>query len=312
MFISVSMNPSVDKLIHLKELKPRFLNRVSSSSVTAGGKGINVANDLCAFTKDIVLTGFIGTSNNEILGDCTNKLVSSGVTVEYVEIDDRNRTNIKIIENNGCLTEINEPGFLVSIDKIRALREILLKYANKDNTFLLTGSLPRGVDEHFYADITKELKEKGAKVCVDASGLPLKYAVEALPYLIKPNQDELLELFEERNVSEKLVIKMARELCQKGINHVIVSRGSLGSVFISKEQEFKCPAVTADVCSTVGAGDSMFAIFAYALSSGMTYEECIKLSVAAATHTVALSTPFIDNSESVKELCNKVKLTEIN
>lgn len=307
MIISVSMNPSVDKIIRLADLRPGYMNRVISSNVSAGGKGINVANVLAVFTEDVVLTGFVGDTNSEVIGDSVKKLEERGVTVEFVKISGRNRTNVKVLENSGRLTEINEPGFSVTDEEVDKLKAILMKYAQKENTFILTGSLPNGVDNHFYGEITKELKEKGATVYVDASGEALKNAVDAKPDMIKPNQEEILALFSEKSVSEKLLINMARELCDKGIETVIVSRGSLGSLFVTKDTVVKCDAIKAELRSAVGAGDSMVATFAYGKNKGLEYLDCIKLCVAAATYTVTLDSSYLTDKTKVEELTKEVK-----
>ena len=309
MIISVSMNPSIDKIIYLSKLNKKITNRVESSSETAGGKGINVANVLSVFTKDLVLTGFCGNSNSEIIDACSETLKSKGVIVDYVKVDGRNRTNMKIIESDGSLTEINESGFPVTIANVCELREKLYKYAKPGNIFILMGSLPKGVDKHIYADITKDLKAHGATVFVDTSGEALKYAIEERPDMIKPNQEELLELFDERNVSEKTLIKMATELCEKGIGTVIVSRGSLGSLFVRKDKVLRCDSIPVKVRSSVGAGDAMTACFAYATSIDLEFEECAELCVAAASHTVTLDESSLSDRDEVEKLVDSVKMT---
>jgi len=308
MIISVSMNPSVDKILNIPEFKAGFLNRIQSTSVTAGGKGINVANVLAAFTKDVVLTGFVGDSNNEIIDECTSNLADLGICVDFVKIHGRTRTNIKIIEDSSRLTEINEPGFQVTPEDINLLNGKLLSYAKPGNIFILTGSLPNGLDSNYYGELIKTLKEKGAKVFVDTDGEPLKKAIPFAPNMIKPNQDEILALFSEKNVSEKSLINMGKKLCSDGIETVIISRGSLGSLFITQGKVLKCDALPMEIRSSVGAGDSMIAAYAYAESMEIPFEEGIKLSVAAASHTVTLGTPYLTDKTEVEKLIEKVVL----
>lgn len=311
MIISVSMSPSVDKIIHLLELKPGQLNRVDSVVTSAGGKGINVANVLSSFTKDVVLTGFVGEQNNAIIDFTIDKLQEQGITVDFVKIPGSNRTNLKLIENGGRLTEINESGFSVSKEDLNQLNTKLLSYAKEGNIFILTGSTPKGVSSKYYAELTTLLKEQGASVFVDTGGDLLKNAVESLPKMIKPNQEELLELFNQKSVSEKLLIGMAKELCNKGIETVVVSRGSLGSLFVTNDSVYRCEAMTLDVRSAVGAGDAITAVFAYAYSNNISLEDTIKLCVAAASHTVTLDSSFLTDKEKVLELVDKVVINKL-
>lgn len=311
MIIAVSMNPSVDRIVNLSELRIGNLNRVKSSSVSAGGKGINIANNISTFTNDICLTGFIGNKNCEVLKSCIDNLTGRGIEVDFVEIDGSNRTNIKLIEEGGRLTEVNESGFFVTDKDIETLKNKLFERAVPGNIFVLTGSVPQGADKSIYAELTKELKAKGATVYVDSDGESLKKAVECAPNVIKPNEYELLDLFSERNVSEKLLIKLARELVNKGIDTVIVSRGSAGSLFINKNSVIKCGALPVEVKSTVGAGDAMLSAFVYASASNQDYEECIRLSVAAASIAVTNDRSYITDSKAIYDMARNIELIRL-
>jgi len=311
MFISVNMNPAVDKTIKLDELKPGMLNRIISQSVTAGGKGINVANDICAMGGEVVLTGIMGCQNTDILDQCLSDLERKGVKVDFYRVNGRNRTNIKLIEESGRLTEINEPGFAVSGMDVNNFTNKLLSYAEEGNTFIITGSVPLGVDSDYYGFLTRVLKEKGATVIIDADGPILKRALDSKPSIIKPNEFELLNYFGDKNLSEKLLISRAKELNDAGVELVIVSRGSKGSIFVTKDSVTKCNAVPVEYSSSVGAGDAMIAAAAYCDGCEDDYEELIKKCVAASAHTVTLSTPYFTDAAPINELKDLVILTEI-
>lgn len=311
MIIAVSMNPSVDKTLNLSELKPGYLNRIESVVLTAGGKGLNVANNVAAFTNDLVVTGFLGIHNKGIILNSIKNLEDRGVKIDFVSIDDRNRTNIKVIEESGRLTEINEPGFNVSEEKVTELMGKLNGYAGEGNLFILTGSVPKGVGSDIYKILTASLKAQGSKVIVDADGELLKNAIESKPDAIKPNEQELLALFGEKSISEKLVISKAKELVDKGIETVIVSRGEKGSIFVRKDSIVKCNIADVDMVSTVGAGDAMTAVFSYGLIEDIDYHENIKRSVAASSFTVSLETPYFTSIDEVEKLKNQIILEKI-
>lgn len=308
MIISLTMNPAVDKTIYLDELRMGSLNRSLSQNATAGGKGINVANDLVSFGTETVIAGFVADKNLDIIKNCIDELESKGVVPEFVKINGRNRTNVKIIENNGRLTEINEQGFEVTPENINELIEKLLKYACPENSFILTGSVPRGVSKAIYRQLADVLKKNGANVYVDADGELLKYAVESAPRAIKPNELELLEYFGDKSFSEKTLISRAKELVDKGIETVIVSRGSRGSLFIQKNSVVKCEALDISVKSSVGAGDAMIAAFAFRMEKGYPYDECVKYSVASSAYAAMLETPYFTNSEEIQNLVKRVNM----
>lgn len=311
MFISVTMNPAVDKTIRLDELKPGFLNRMTSQTVTAGGKGINVANDICAMGGEVVLTGIMGNTNTDVLDECLNDLEGKGVKVDFYRVNGRNRTNIKIIEASGRLTEINEPGIAVSSMDVNNFTNKLLSYAGEGNTFLLTGSAPVGVDSDYYGFLTRVLKEKGSTVIVDADGPLLKNALDSKPTIIKPNEFELLNYFGEKNMSEKTLIARAKELNDKGIDLVIVSRGAKGSIFVNSDSIIKCNAIPVEYASSVGGGDAMIAAAAYSNGIDDDYEALIRNAVAASAHTVSLKTPYFTDADPIDELKGLVILTEM-
>lgn len=312
MIIAVSMNPSVDKTLYVKDFRVGYLNRIESVTYAPGGKGINVANDLASFTGEVLISGFIGTSNELILYKCIDDLKDRGVKADFVSIDDRNRTNVKIIEDSGRLTEINEPGFCVPEDKVKELFEKLMSYAGEDNVFLLTGSVPKGVSKDFYRLLTLKLKELGSKVYVDADGELFKNAIESVPTAIKPNESELLEYFGDTSVSEKHLINRAKELVDKGIETVIVSRGQKGSLFVKKDSVYRCNApVIKGIRSAVGAGDAMFATYAYCDTSGIDYMQNIRLTVASAAATVSLDTPYFTESDVLDKYVDAVTIEEL-
>ena len=309
MIISVTMNPAVDKTLELTELKVGYLNRINEQKLTAGGKGINVANDLISLGSETAVVGFVAENNIDIIQECIDDLENRGAKTDFVKVQGRNRTNVKIIEESGRLTEINEQGFEVMPDNCNELIEKLLSYATPDNSFVLMGSVPKGVSKAIYRQLTDVLKKKGAKVYVDADGELLKYAVEAHPNAIKPNERELLEYFGDKSVSEKTLINRAKELVNTGIGTVIVSRGARGSLFVTGEGVAKCGIIPVEVKSTVGAGDAMLAAYVHYSSQGFSKDDVIKYSVAASTYAVTKDTPFFRDADEIEKLA---QLVEIN
>jgi len=311
MIISVTMNPAVDKTLELTELKVGVLNRVKEQKLTAGGKGINVANDLISLGADTAIAGFVAEKNIDIISHCLTELEGRGVKTDFVKVSGRNRTNVKIIEESGRLTEINEPGFEVTPEDSNALIEKLLKYAKEGNSFVITGSVPKGVSKAIYRQLTDILKKNGAKVYIDADGELLKYAVEAKPSAIKPNELELLEFFGDKSFSEKTLIGRAKEIVNMGVETVIVSRGEKGSLFVTSEGVAKCGSIPIEAKSTVGAGDAMLAAFVYYSDAGIAKDDVIKYSVAASAYAAMQEAPFFKDKEEIEKLAEQVEMSWI-
>ena len=165
MIITVTMNPAIDKTVDLGHMVHGGLNRVKNVIIDAGGKGINVSKTIKELGGETIATGFVGGTGGILI---KKVLEEQGIEADFVEIKSEIRTNLKVVEADGNLTEFNEPGPLVTAAELEQLTNKLLSYANKDTLFVLAGSIPNGVEKTVYKTLTQRLKEKDAKVFVDA------------------------------------------------------------------------------------------------------------------------------------------------
>ena len=190
MIFTVTMNPSLDYFLTLDNFEKSAINRASSAKIRAGGKGINVSLVLKNLGIESVALGFVaGFTGNEI----EKLLLANGVKTDFVHLADGNsRINVKICEKEE--TQINATGPLVSKE---AFDELLKKIAhlNDDDFLVLSGSVPNGIGEDGYEKTIREAG-KGAKLIVDASGELLRKAAKEKPFLVKPNAQELGELYD--------------------------------------------------------------------------------------------------------------------
>lgn len=309
MIITVTMNPAIDKTIDIEQFEVGTLNRIQSSVLDVGGKGINVSKTINAIDGESIATGFVGGSTGDIIEKTLNSL---GIKTDFVRVDGETRTNTKVFSKNYPVTELNEQGSSISEEQLSSLVEKLENYANKDVLFVLAGSIPKGVPKDIYKTITLKVKAKGSRVVLDADGDLFKASLCAIPNIIKPNREELAEYAGIKGKpSLEQIVKIAKEFIEMGIETVAVSMGKDGSVFINKEKTLQCKEVPVKVHSTVGAGDAMVAGIAYSTDKNFSLEEMITLSSATSTGAVTTIGTKPPTLELVNELKTKVEINVI-
>lgn len=304
MIYTVTLNPAIDKTIVLDKLLLGHVNRSISSRDDIGGKGINVAKVIKNLGYNVCALGFIGKENSDYI---YRKLNKYGICHDFIEVDGETRTNIKIVEREkGIFTDINQCGFSVDNLDLEKLIRKLKNRVNREDVVVLSGSLPKGIESDVYKVIIEQLKQKDLKIILDAEGQALRYGIEANPYLIKPNINELKTIV---NCSEDIEdIKQAvKEFVNKGIV-VAVSMGENGALLFSKEQSLYSKPLRVEVKSTVGAGDSMVAAFAIGIHENMPLEDTFRLAIASSTAKVTMEG---SQAPDRKEILKYIELVEI-
>ena len=309
MIVTVTMNPAIDKTIEVEQLVCRGLNRIRKVEYDAGGKGINVSKTIRELGGDSVATGFLGGNNGQVIA---NVLKEKGITCDFVWVSGETRTNTKVVEDDGSLTELNEPGALIQDKDIQELKNKLLGYAKQSTIFIFAGSIPVGVPKDIYGELIRLVKEKGACVLLDADGDAFCKSVEAGPDIIKPNQVELEEYFglqEGTDISE--LIRTAEVLEKKGVKNIVVSMGKNGALFLLEDYKVRSPGLSVKAHSTVGAGDAMVAALAYAWEHQLEKEETVKLCMATSAGAVTTIGTKPPSREVVDALMEQVKIKRI-
>lgn len=302
MIVTVTMNPAIDKTVEIERLRHGGLNRIQKVEYDAGGKGINVSKTIRELGGKSVAMGFLAGNSGKTIA---NVLGEKGIENDFVWVEGETRTNTKVYEKDGTLTELNEPGPAVTEAAVEKLLEKLEEYAGKDTLFVLSGSIPDGVPKDIYARITRRVHEKGSRVLVDADGELFRIALEARPDMIKPNRVELEELFGlAADACDEELWKAARSLQNQGIETIAVSMGKEGAMFFIGEYQAKCPALSVKIHSTVGAGDAMVAALAYAWEQKTEKEKMVRMCMAVsagAVMTVGTKPPSAELVETLRE-----------
>ena len=309
MIITVTMNPAMDKTVEIDRLLSGGLNRIKKVEYDAGGKGINVSKTIKALGGESIATGFLGGNTGK---NIEMVLDEKGICHEFVWVNGETRTNTKIVEENGRVTELNEPGPVIDDRQMDRLIRKILGYAKEGTLFVLSGSVPTGVDPMIYARLILLLHEKGAEVLLDADGELLKNGLSQRPDMIKPNLAELEKYAGIcRESSDKMLLNVARSVREEGVKSVAVSMGEDGALFLLDRYEVRCPALPVKANSTVGAGDAMVAALAFSWEQKLTGEETVRLCMASSAGAVTTEGTKPPTRELVNELKKQVVIRKI-
>lgn len=304
MIVTVTMNPAIDKTVEIDTLCPGGLNRIQRVEYDAGGKGINVSKTIKELGGESIAVGFLGGNSGRTIENVLNQ---KGIRNDFVWVDQETRTNTKVFEKSGELTELNEPGPVISPEQSQELLDKISAYASEGTLVILAGSIPSGVDSDIYAQIIRMVHEKGGKVLLDADGKLFRQALKAVPDIIKPNRVELEEYMGiDYRASEKELLDAAEKFLESGIETIAVSMGKSGAMFVRDGYQVKCPALSVKSHSTVGAGDAMVAALAYAWDQKLGSEDTVKLCMAASAGAVTTVGTKPPSREVVDELINRV------
>ena len=304
MIVTVTMNPAIDKTVEIDTLCPGGLNRIQRVEYDAGGKGINVSKTIKELGGESIAVGFLGGNSGRTIENVLNQ---KGIRNDFVWVDQETRTNTKVFEKSGELTELNEPGPVISPEQSQELLDKISAYASEGTLVILAGSIPSGVDSDIYAQIIQMVHEKGGKVLLDADGKLFREALEAVTDIIKPNRVELEEYMGiDYRASEKELLDAAEKFLESGIETIAVSMGKSGAMFVRDGYQVKCPALSVKSHSTVGAGDAMVAALAYAWDQKLGSEDTVKLCMATSAGAVTTVGTKPPSREVVDELINQV------
>ncbi|MFW6679857.1 1-phosphofructokinase [Lacrimispora sp. AGF001] len=309
MIVTVTMNPAIDKTVDIGKFERGDLNRINRVEIDAGGKGINVSKTIRELGGESIATGFVGGTSGTIIKQVLTDL---GLRTDFVEVKGETRTNLKVVEETGEVTELNEPGPEVSKEQLNDLLNRLEGYANPDTLFVLAGSIPAGIPTDIYRKITEQVHQKGAMVLLDADGVLFSESLKGKPDMLKPNRSELERYYQmDYRASEQELVTMGGKLLDQGVSMAAISLGQMGAIFLTKEKRYRCPGLRVKAHSTVGAGDALVAAMAYSWDEKLPLETCIRLCMGASAGAVTSIGTKPPKRSLVDELVEQVELLEI-
>lgn len=284
MIYTLTLNPAIDYVIHVDNLKAGKIIRSRNESFFFGGKGINVSTVLNELSVKSVATGFIAGFTGEAI---EQGLSEKGISCDFVHLENGlTRINVKIRakEKKTHETDLNAQGPVILNSDVELLYEKLEQTCEGD-TVVLAGSIPASLPEDMYEQIMRKLKPKNIRFVVDASGKLLLNTLKYNPFLIKPNAEELGEIFSVKIKNKRKALEFARKMQEKGARNVIVSMGSGGALLAAENgRAYFSKACKGKTVNTVGAGDSMVAGFLAGFEKA-DYEYALRLGTAAGSAT---------------------------
>ena len=296
MVYTVTFNPSLDYIVTVDDLKLGLTNRTSSELILPGGKGINVSTVLSNLGVDntalYFAAGFVGDA-------ITRRINALGINADYISVDGGNsRINVKIKNIDG--TEINGAGPDISKENLKELMD-KLELLDDGDILVLAGSIPSSIPASIYADIMESLSDKDIDIVVDASKDLLLNVLKYKPFLIKPNNHELGEIFDKKLDSRETVIPYAKELQKMGAKNILVSLAGKGAVLVSEDGfVYESEAPKGRLVNAVGAGDSMVAGFIAGWLENKDMEYAFKMGIAAGS--ASAFSEFLATKEEIYKL----------
>ncbi|MEK8215146.1 1-phosphofructokinase [Paenibacillus sp. FSL L8-0463] len=303
MIYTVTLNPSIDYIVEVDQVKLGSLNRMKRDLKLPGGKGINVSRVLNQLDVQNKAIGFLGGFTGRYIEDWLHE---EGIASDFVSVSDDTRINIKL--KAGEETEINGVGPVIRDNEAEALLQKLATLQAGD-IVILSGSIPPSLGEDFYNRLIGVCKRHGAEFVIDTTGHALQQALPLGPLLVKPNHHELAELFGVQISSKDDLITYGRKLLELGAKHVLVSMAGEGALFISENSLFRANAPAGKVKNSVGAGDSMIAGFVGTLSLTGDVLQAFRAGVASGSAT-AFSDDLADR-ELIEQLKPLIEISQL-
>lgn len=300
MIYTVTFNPALDYIIELDKLEVGKIQKSKAELILPGGKGINVSTVLTNLEVDNIAlgykAGFVGAEIERLLSNMN-------VKTDFIDLEEGNsRINVKVSAEEE--TAINTNGPRISENKILELLEKLKNL--KENDFLvLSGSIPSSIKDDIYEKICSIVKKQNVKIIVDATKNLLVQALKFNPFLIKPNNEELGEIFGVEIHTKEDAYLYGKKLKEMGARNVLVSMGKLGAALIDENgKEYFLKSPEGKRVNTVGSGDSMVAGFIAGFLKNNNYKDALKMGVSAGSAS-ALS-KYLATKEEVYNLYNNI------
>ncbi|MGX6978034.1 1-phosphofructokinase [Vagococcus elongatus] len=280
MIYTLTLNPSIDYVFTADNVQLGALNHSRHEYALPGGKGINVSRILHRLGSSTVNWGFLGSFTGEFIQD---ELEKEGIHHDFTVIEGMTRINLKM-KGETEETEINGSGPFISEQDTKKLKDKFQQLKQED-LVILSGSIPKCLGQDFYLKLIPLIQQQKASFIIDTSGENLLKALTYQPLLVKPNNDELAEIFQTSFSSSEDILPYGKKLLSLGAQHALVSLGGKGALLFTKEKIYRSNVPDGKLVNSVGAGDSMIAGFTHAFLKSGDVIEAFKLGVACGSAT---------------------------
>ncbi len=303
MIYTLTLNPSVDLIVSLERFVEGRVNLSESEYKLPGGKGINVSQVLKNLGHESRALGFVGGFTGRFI---TDELDKREVETDFVEVEGDTRINIKM-KDQMFESEINGNSPAISREKLEELLK-KLRELKRDDLLIMSGSVPKTLPADIYRQILEGI-DTDIKVVIDTKGAALEEALKGKPYLVKPNNHELEDIFGVRIETQEEIVKYGRKLLEMGAENVVVSMAGDGALLINHQGTYFGSVPVGEVVNSVGAGDSLVGGFSSGMAEGLTITECFRRGIASGS-----ASAFSENlctKREVEELLKQVRVEKL-
>jgi 1-phosphofructokinase family hexose kinase len=285
--VTVTLNAAVDRTLTVPNFQLGHRHRASHSLTSAGGKGINVARALKRLESPVVATGLAGGRTGDRI---VEELAFEGILNDFVRISDESRTSIAVVDPTaGGLTEIYEWGPAVRPEELETLLDKLHYLSRVASMVVFSGSLPRDVENDFYAEAIRDLGRRGVQCVLDCEGEPLRLGVEAEPFLVSPNQREAESLVGQEFEDAEDFSMALDTIADLGARNVLITRETECFALFREERQIRrlrASVARVEPVASVGAGDVLLAGFLAERFNGRSLDDALRTAVGCAAASV--------------------------
>ena len=312
MIVTVTLNAALDRSLTVPNFQRGQRHRASGGLTLAGGKGINIARALKRLDVPVVATGLAGGLTGTRI---VEELTAEAILNDFVRIGDESRTSTAVVDPTASsYTEINEWGPHVEPEELDILREKLHYLVSDPGLVVFAGSLPRGVEDDFYAEAIRDLNRRGVECVLDTEGEPLRLGTAAEPSLVSPNQREAESLVGQEFHDDQDFVQALDDVAELGPRNVLITHEAGCYALLREEREVKrlrALAPRIDPVSEVGSGDVLVAGFLAERQAGKSIEDALRTAVGlGAASTLEIGAGRFDLREASR-LAGAVEVVEL-
>ncbi|MGF1764659.1 1-phosphofructokinase [Aliivibrio kagoshimensis] len=306
--VTVTLNPALDLTGSLNQLNVGSVSLVDHSSLHPAGKGVNVAKVLADLGANVTVTGILGEDNQEPF---CHLFSENNITDAFIRVEGASRINVKLVEPNGQVSDINFPGVTVSeLDRV-AFETQLFALADTHDFFVIAGSLPRGVTPEHCAAWISELNKRNKKVIFDSSKAALYAGIDAVPWLVKPNDEELADWAGKAIEDRDELLSVAEAISKKGITNVVVSLGAQGVLWLQDNNWLQSVPPKMKIVSTVGAGDTLVAGMCWGALQQWDRTKTLRFATALSAQAVAQIGVGVESLETIVKMADLIEVSSV-
>ncbi|MBQ9759981.1 MAG: 1-phosphofructokinase [Clostridia bacterium] len=308
MILTVTANPAIDRVYFVDQFILGEVHRPQKCSVTAGGKGLNVAKVATMLGTPACAMGFVGGYNGAYIRREVERL---GIEAAFTEIAEETRINVNVTDHSGRSSEILEAGPTVSAEERARFMKDFARTLPRASVAVASGSLPRGLDADFYCELISLARQSGVRLIVDTSGAALERVIHEKPFMIKPNTTELSALFGTELCDTDHLKYALRTLAERGVEIPLLTLGADGAMALIGDRYYKFTPPRVKAINTVGSGDSTVSGIAVGLDRGMDMISAIRLGMAAGVANTQFAATGMVSQELVEKYYEQIEIEEV-